>query len=308
MDKNIVLIGEFGATNARLAVTLDGENIKHYKLFKAAKFSSVYEICSSYLKEIKELGKPKRAILGVAAPVLGDKVKFINSSFKFSQKLLKKQLGLSNLLVMNDLELQAHALKSISKVHLEPIGKKNLRNLGGTKILVVPGTGLGLAGIVENKIIATEGGNLNVPFIKKFKNKLTTAFVKEFQRIPTFEDFLSGKGILFIYGLVSPSNSNTFSSEEIFDSKNSDPNFLKSKEIFCFLLAVYLRNVSLIWGTTGGIFLSGSIIQSIVKELKGEGFRKEFENSLRMKQMLTKMPIYLINLDNLAFKGALNMI
>ena len=73
---------------------------------------------------------------------------------------------------------------------LSYIGEKKLTK--GPKILVAPGTGLGLAGILGETVIATEAGHINI-FDKELRSDLkeiTDRFTKENYRAPTYEDFL----------------------------------------------------------------------------------------------------------------------
>ncbi|MFZ1101542.1 MAG: glucokinase [Hyphomicrobiaceae bacterium] len=98
----------------------------------------------AYLADISE--RPTAAALAVAAPVLGERVEFTNSSWSFELEELRTALGVQKLLVLNDFEALAHALP-----HLRP---SDLHQIGGgtpaeraTKVVLGPGTGLGVASL-----------------------------------------------------------------------------------------------------------------------------------------------------------------
>ena len=59
------------------------------KLYQINQFDSVEELCLAYLegKGLKDINK---AVIGAAAPILGDKVSFVNTSLEFSIKELSK--------------------------------------------------------------------------------------------------------------------------------------------------------------------------------------------------------------------------
>ena len=68
-------------------------------------------------------------------------------------------------IVLNDLELQVLALNSLTIEDVTVIGEQQLNN--STKILISPGTGLGLAGLVKGTPVATESGHINIPHRQK---------------------------------------------------------------------------------------------------------------------------------------------
>ena len=131
-------------------------------------------------------------------------------------------------------------------------------------------------------------------------------FEKEKSRMPTFEDFLSGKGINYIFCYLNASEVSNFSNEEIL-ANTQDQNCLKTKDLIVYLLAVYLRYVALIWGATSGVYISGSMANTLLESINHTTFRTEFENSPTMKELLLKIPIYLIKELDLGLRGGLQL-
>ena len=124
--------------------------------------------------------------------------------------------------------------------------------------------------------------------------------------MPTFEDFLSGKGINYIFCYLNASEVSNFSNEEIL-ANTQDQNCLKTKDLIVYLLAVYLRYVALIWGATSGVYISGSMANTLLESINHTTFRTEFENSPTMKELLLKIPIYLIKELDLGLRGGLQL-
>ena len=83
------------------------------------------ELCLAFLED-EGLEDINKAVIGVAAPILGDNVSFVNTNLKFSIKNLEKKIFSGGLIVVNDLELQAYALFNLKAEDLSYIGKKNL--------------------------------------------------------------------------------------------------------------------------------------------------------------------------------------
>ena len=295
-----ILIADIGATNARLDIVQGRKSKVKQDNYLLEEFNSIESLLKDYLN--KTGLEVKRAILGVAAPILGDEVHFINNNFKFSQRELKENMSKDGLRVLNDLELQAHGIKSLSKEDILVIGNKK-KPLQGSKILVSPGTGLGLAGVIEGNVMSTEAGHLHVPSNLSGLSSIVEKFETENNRMPSFEDLLSGQGLNSIYRFLSENHSCPYSNEEILSEKR-DLDCLRTKEIMIHLLSVFLRYMALIWGASGGVYLSGSIANSLMKDINAKEFRKNFEDSHKMKIFLINTPLFLVLDLNLGLRGA----
>ena len=305
----MILLADIGATNARFCVTADSFKYQHSDSFKVAQYSSLEELCIGYLNKYHLDTKVKKAVIGVAAPIAGDIVTFVNAQISFSMQALKESLFEEGLIVVNDLALQANAIeKNIDSNELSFIESEK-KPLKGPKILVSPGTGLGLAGIVNGEIIATEAGHLNIPLEETNKNlkKVVDGFILKNERLPTYEDFLSGKGICYFYEVLSQGKQLNLSSEDILRNNNLAENSVETIELLLHLFASYLRYVALVWGSTGGVYISGSIANSLIKRESYASFRKVFEDSETMHDLLKVIPLVLVTTEDIGFRGALEL-
>ena len=304
----MILLADIGATNARFCITSDCYTYEYSDNLKVIDSGSIEELCNRYLNRYELTNKVRKAVIGVAAPIIKDKVTFVNANISFSIEGLKNQLFKEGIIVVNDLALQAHAIKGLEKNELSFVGIRKEQS-EGPKILVSPGTGLGLAGIVDQQIVSTEAGHLNIPQ-KEIKNdlkKIADSFISKNKRAPTYEDFLSGKGIRFFYKVLSEDELTNLSSKEILENKDLNEDCSKTKELIVYLLASYLRYVALVWGSTGGVYLAGSIANTLVKEEIYQTFREAFESSETMQDLLKAIPLILVKVDDIGFRGALEL-
>jgi len=307
MDFKPSLLADLGATNARFAITVDGFSYQNSKELKISEYNSMGDLCIAYLSSVNA-SNIRRGIIGVAAPVIGDVITFINCDLEFSQSELQSSLFPEGLRVINDLALQAHAVNFLEEDELECIGKKFL-DAKGPRILVVPGTGLGMAGIVNEEVVSTEAGHLNIP--AKIKNKSLDQIIEVFRnktgRMPTFEDFLSGKGLNFFYCVLSDQEKCSLTNEEILSNYNTDAVCLEVKESMNYLYAAYLRYLALAWGALGGVYLAGSITNSLLFDIDDNKFRQIFEDSETMNSLLKATPIFRVKPQDIGFRGALKL-
>ena len=300
-ESNCILIAELGATNARIALTMEGTTLIESKEYLLTDFSSVDHLFEAYFEEIKQ--KATRGIIGVAAPVLGEKIRFTNNNIMFNQRTLKDKIFSKGLKVINDLELQAYALEDLVDEEVLRIGEVE-EEKKGSKVLISPGSGLGLAGIVDKQIIFTEGGHLNIPPDSQDINEILKKFKQDKGRNPTFDDLISGKGINFIYKCFNNSVNSGYTNEEILVNK-VDSACLKTRKLILYLLATYAKYIALIWGATSGLYFSGSIVNTLLQPEELETFRADFENSPTMQELLVTIPIFLIKDLNLGLRGGL---
>ena len=301
----MILIADLGATNARFCVTKDSLSFFCEANYRISDFDSLELLCSKYISDhhLEDLDK---AIIGVAAPILGDKVIFVNADIKFSISQIRRNLFPAGLIVVNDLELQAYAIFNLKTKDLSYIGEQKLTD--DPKILVAPGTGLGLAGIVNGNVVSTEAGHINISdkILRPDLKKIIDCFVSDYKRSPTYEDFLSGKGITYFYSILSGNFDDDLSSEEIL-SKRTDTYCYQTINLLNYLLSSYLRYMALVWGANGGVLLSGSIVKSLLLEEDFLEFRKTFEDSETMKNFIQSTPLAIVNIEKIGFIGGLEL-
>ncbi len=301
----MILIADLGATNARFCVTKDCLAYSNKANYQINNFDSIEELCLTYFKD-KGLKDINKAVIGAAAPIFGDKVSFVNTKLEFSIKNLRKKIFTGGLIVVNDLELQAYALFNLKAGDLSYIGQKNLTE--GPKILVSPGTGLGLAGILGDTVIATEAGHINISDkeLRPDLKVIIDRFTKENYRAPTYEDFLSGKGITYFYETLSGKTNLELRSEDIL-LERGDKYSLQAIDVLNYLLSSYLRYMALVWGSYGGVLLSGSIVNSLLLEEDYQEFRNTFEDSETMKDFMRKIPLAIVLFEDIGFVGGLEL-
>tara|TARA_Y100000748_G_C15417706_1_gene458030 strand:+ start:286 stop:1038 length:753 start_codon:yes stop_codon:yes gene_type:complete len=244
--------------------------------------------------------------LGVAAPIIGDKINFVNIDFSFSIKEIEKSFFSGGLRLFNDVQLQGYALNNYPNDKLKSVGgNKNFPQ--GPKILIIPGTGLGLSILNNGKSLATEAGHLNIPNMSHEIQNLLENFKNENKRAATFEDLLSGKGISYIYGFLSQDNNHNYSNEDILNNVRDNAFCGETKKILINIFAIFAKYTALITGSTGGVYLAGSLSESLLKDNNFSEFRNIFEESKKMDKYLSNIPIFLIKENDLGFMGALEV-
>ena len=244
--------------------------------------------------------------MGVAAPITDNQINFVNIDFSFNAKEIEKKFFPEGLRLFNDVQLQCYALNNYPKNKLKSVGSnKNFPK--GPKILIIPGTGLGLSILINGESIATEAGHLNIPNISNEIQHLLEDFKKENKRIATFEDLLSGKGISYIYGFLSQEYNHNYSNEDILNNVIDDAFCDQTKILLIKIFAFFAKYTALITGSSGGVYLAGSLSESLLKDNDFLEFRSIFEKSKKMNKYLSNIPVFLISEKDLGYMGALEV-
>jgi glucokinase len=139
-----VLIGDIGGTNARFALLTDaGSDPYQFPIVKTAAFATIDEAIAATLSGVSM--RPRSTVLAVAGPVDGDEIPLTNCDWVVRPLRMLAELGLEEVVVLNDFEAQALAVVALGPEHLEQIGG-SAPEPDASRVVLGPGTGLGVAG------------------------------------------------------------------------------------------------------------------------------------------------------------------
>ena len=160
-----ILIGDIGGTNARFAILIDSyAEPKQFPIVQTADFDTIDEAIQSSILDRTSI-QPRSAVLAVAGPVDGDEIDLTNCPWVVRPRAMIEQLGLSDVVVLNDFEAQALAVVALGEEHMEKIGPGTPEPAAG-RVVLGPGTGLGVAGLIHacHRWIPVpgEGGHMDI--------------------------------------------------------------------------------------------------------------------------------------------------
>lgn len=192
------LIGDVGATNVRFAVATPDRQISLMRSYRTCAYSSLLEAVNHYLNEpnLRNLPRPTRAALAIAAPLLGDEVSLPNRNWTFSRKGLQAALQFE-VDFYNDFSAVALAVP-----HLEAADKKEIGvtepNFDGAIAVIGPGTGLGVAGLIRRANqwidLCGEGGHATMAATTREESEILNILRVQWGHVSA-ERVLSGPGV-----------------------------------------------------------------------------------------------------------------
>ncbi len=319
-----ILVGDIGGTKTTLAVAspkCGARDLSNKKTFQSRKFSSLEAILEEFLNEATpSIGS---AVLGIAGPVVEGHVKTTNLPWKLVEANLAKDLGLSSVKFINDVEAMAYGILYLDESELIVLNQ-GIPSMGGTAAVIAPGTGLGEAFLTWDgtryNAHASEGGHADFGPKTLLEWELLN-FIKEQIGHVSYERVCSGPGIANIYDylkhggygdepdwlsaqLADAEDATPVIVGAALDDKRSCPICVKALEEFVSILGSEVGNLALKVMATGGIYLGGGIVPRILPFLKKEILIKSFRNKGRYADLMQRIPVSIILSPDVAIFGA----
>lgn len=293
------LLADIGGTNARFALS-DGHAIHQVKVLPTSQFEGIEQAIHYYLNSLKH-PTINAASIAIAAPVDKDQFSMSNNHWVIDKTALAQALSFA-ITWCNDFEAQALAVTKLQSDQLVSV-KPGIAKEGGNCLVIGPGTGLGVAGLVATsngwQPIIGEGGHAGFSPANKFDQQILAVLLDRFDHV-CVEKVLSGTGIIWLYKAVAEvrgEKATLLTSEEVtkaaFNKIETDQLAVITMAVFFRQLGHAVANAALTLGATGGVYLTGGLLPKFQQELIDSEFVAGFCNSLTMKEYLVDIPVYL---------------
>lgn len=312
-QRQAALVADVGGSNARFGWA-QGGRVCHISTLPVQAHAGLAEAARSYLQGLAaELGPhyraPRAAAIAVASAVSGDRVALTNSPWCFSRAAVQADLGLDQLLLLNDFEALALSLPGLQPGQLRAHGP--LPQAAGTLAVIGPGTGLGVAGVVQTRAgwqaLPGEGGHASLAPADDFEAALLAQVRLSYPHVSA-ERLLSGIGLPVLHqalaAVLGQAVAVPLSAERIVEQGLVGGDALSSRclDVFCALLGGFAGSVALTLGARGGVYIGGGIVPRLGERFFASAFRERFEAKGRLRPYLQQIPTALIT-DTLAALG-----
>jgi glucokinase len=303
------LLGDIGGTTARFAV-LTGDALSPIEHLPVSEYRSMIDAIHGFLDRGQDRNRVGAAVLGVAAPVEGERSVLVNSQWVVDVAELRAALGFKTIHLINDFEAIAYALPYLSGRDVKPIagGKPQL---GESMAVLGPGTGLGMAGVVRREdrmaVIPTEGGHATLPGATPREDEVIAYLRHKFGHVSA-ERALSGPGLENLHAAIAAVDGIAVSSEtapEIVRQAldRSCPASVAAVDMFCAMLGTVAGDLALMFRARGGLYIAGGIAPRIVDLLAQSEFLARFRAKGRFEPYLESVPVAVIINSDAAFLG-----
>lgn len=318
-----VLAGDIGGTKTNLALfraTDDQLELQLNKRYPSGEYKSCIDIIKLFLQENK-LSAPDRICLGVAGPVLNGKVDLTNLNWVLDIADIRRQTGVQEVALINDLESTAYGLATLQAGDFITIHPGDPSSAGNMAI-IAPGTGLGEAGLYwsghHHYPFPTEGGHSDFSPRTQLDIELLLHMQKKYG-VVSWEKVVAGPAITDIYYFlrdIKKMEEPQWLAEELAEQKDDSAVVSKAAleqkaaicvetmDIFVRYLARESSNLVLKMKATGGLFLGGGIPPKIAPLLQQKKFFEAYMDCDRMEHLLETVAIRIIRNDQTALMGS----
>ena len=304
------LLADIGGTNARFALADEAHALKNIKVLASGNYPSLADAVQDYLSQCSG-ALVRNAVVAIATPVLGDRVRMTNHHWSFSIEATRILLGLQTLLVINDFSALAMSLPYLQEGQLVRLDRDG-QPRHGVKTVIGPGTGLGMAGLVpvagDWQALATEGGHVDFAPSDALEVEMLKILWQDFARVSA-ERLVSGPGISLIYRVlcqiynIQPKATDPARIVEL-ATDGSCPIARQTMVTFSGFLGAVAGNLALTFGATGGVYLGGGVLGKLGDNFDISKFRERFVDKGRFRPYLEAIPNYRITAEYPALIGA----
>lgn len=305
-----VLVGDIGGTNARFAILTEGDHEpRDIIVVQTANYPTIDEAIRTAVLD-RLATRPRSAILAVAGPVEGDEIDLTNCAWVVRPHEMIAGLGVEDVIVLNDFEAQALAVVALDKGSFEPIGG-NPAEITATRVVLGPGTGLGVAGLVRTTKswvpVPGEGGHIDLgpqterdyqifPHVERIEGRVTA------------EQILCGRGLRNLYVAICRADGVEPILATPVDISSAglagnNPQAKETLDLFATYLGRVAGDMALIFMAHGGVYLSGGIPQHILPALKTGHLRQAFEDKAPHSHIMRDIPIRVVTHPQAALVG-----
>jgi glucokinase len=314
MSEKMILAGDIGATKTNLALfsSKDGLNKTVAETTIQNKdFDNFEQLIESFL----ESGEHKfdGVCLGIAGPVVDNKVQITNLPWVIDGTALQERYKLKGAWLLNDLQALCYAVPNLPDDELKVI--RQGKAVDGAPIAVIaPGTGLGEGFLIWDgyryRANSSEGGHTDFGPTNDKQIQLLKYMRKSQERV-SYENVCSGIGIPNLYRFLRDEG---FAEEPdwlekelkavdditpvIFNTALDD-----SKEcllceltvdLFVEILGAEAGNLALKTLAKGGIYIGGGLPPRILPWLKKDSFLKALSSKSPHTELISQFPVKVI--------------
>ena len=295
-----VLLGDVGATNARFAVHFD-EMLGPIEWIEVADHPTFGGALKHFLQSHGRDHRIPHALLAIAGPVKDDLCEFTNCPWTVDSRDLRNQFGFRSVQLVNDFEATALSLPHLAKQDLRSIGEGR-GVLGAPMVVLGPGSGLGVAGLVQNGalhvVVPTEGGHATMAADSPREDAILNVLRQRYGHVSA-ERILSGPGIENLYEIVAALDGVAVPARNaaqitVAALEGACWTSREALNVFCAMLGGFAGNLALTYGARGGVYISGGIAPRILDFLVNSEFRQRFEQKGRLTAYLKAIPTQVI--------------
>jgi glucokinase len=303
------VVCDTGGTNVRFALTKEpGGALGEVVHLRTGDYPGLAEAIEAAAPKLG--ARPQSMIACGAGPVVGRTLKLTNAPWVMDGPEAARRTGLKQGLLLNDFEAQALSLPTIPEVWERRIGTLRF-GPEGPQVILGPGTGLGVAALVEADgrftPVSSEACHIDFGPISPEEYALWPYLERAHGRI-TSESVISGAGLARVHrarmmakGAPDPHVDPPAVTAAALADHNSEE--ADSLRLYWHIVARFAGDMAVTFVATGGVTLSGGVLPRAIDFLDEAAFRKAFEDKAPVDALARRIPTRLVTREDAVLVG-----
>lgn len=288
---------DLGGTKTLAArVAFDGKIEKTVK-FSTPSFNGIEDLLRAIFDQV---GFKGYIYLAAAGPILNGILKVTQFGWVIESIRLEKEFGIKKCFLFNDLVAMGWSIPHLALEDFIPL-YNGVAEPFSMKLLIAPGTGLGVCFGLEKSWYPSEAGHMDFAPVDAHQYEIMLFFKKKYHHV-SFERLLGGNGfcdLLAFYTGEHEMGAQTITQKA---KDRSCPFCIKVVEDYISITSAFIANAALFTKPEGGIYLGGGILPHFDNSFQKK-IRSAFASYGRVSYLLEKIPLFLITNENSVILG-----
>jgi glucokinase len=302
----MILVGDIGGTNARLALAEPGSTEPIAESRSAtADFHDFESVLAEFLA--KTDARIEAGCLAVAGPISDDgrSAKLTNLPWTIDADALAARFGIGRLTLANDFAAAAMGVTVAPAESIVPLQDGESRD-DAPKLVIGAGTGLGMATLIRHgagwQVLPGEGGHAAFAPLDDEQDRVLHALRAEHGRV-TAERVISGPGLTAIHRVLA---GDKLDPAEIVRRAllEADVAALDSLDVFLSAYGAFAGDMAMAVMARGGVYLAGGIAAKLLPILPASPLLAAFNAKAEHAGLVSRMPVAVVTDPVLGLRGA----
>jgi glucokinase len=302
----MILVGDFGGTNARLALAEPGDTEPlNERRYATTDFRDFPSVLATFLAETKST--ISSGCLAVAGPVSDDgrSAKFTNLPWTIDADALERRFGIGRLALANDFAAAAMGVTVAPAENIVPLQDGEPLD-DAPKLVIGAGTGLGMATLVWHgdawRVLPGEGGHVAFAPQDDDQERVWRALRAAHGRV-TAERVISGPGLTAIHRVLIGADLDPAEIARL-AMLHGELAANRSLDVFLAAYGAFAGDMAMAVMARGGVHLAGGIIAKLLPILPVSPFLAAFNAKAEHAALVRRMPVAVVTDPSLGLRGA----
>lgn len=313
------LLADLGGTNVRFALAdtsssapLMMDSVRRYRV---KDFDTLADTIRQYFIDTGHTAS--HAVIAAAGRIAnGETVQITNNPWAVSAHGLQAEIGFDAVRLVNDFAAQGMSIPLLQRDQLKPVGPplppQHGHNPTQTFVVMGPGTGLGVAGLLLRNdqwiVLETEGGHAGFAAHTAEDVEILHRLNARFGRVSN-ERMICGNGLVNLYlalADIAGQPAEEYTPEDITSraTDGSDALCVRTVETLAGIFGSVAGDLVLSLGGWDGVYLTGGVLAILMPWLQRGGFRERFEAKGRFRETMECVPTIAITHPEPGLLGA----